>query len=118
MCYHQLLELFYPVDDENYPLIFRILIPLKLQVGAGVTVLLTGHAVSKRFCYIRYESKSYSLLSANDTLVRSSVYSQLCVQANPGIAYLLDVDGEEKEVVTKFFFTKEIIYFIIYFLSP
>jgi hypothetical protein len=42
----------------------------------------------------------------------------LCVQANPGIAYLLDVDGEEKEVVTKFFFTKEIIYFMMFILSP
>jgi hypothetical protein len=41
----------------------------------------------------------------------------LCVQANPGIAYLLDVDGEEKEVVTKFFFTKEIIYFMLFFLT-
>ncbi len=41
----------------------------------------------------------------------------LCVQANPGIAYLLDVDGEEKEVATKFFFTKEIIYFMLFFFS-
>jgi hypothetical protein len=42
----------------------------------------------------------------------------LCLQANPGIVYMLDVDGEEKEVVTKFFFTKEIIYFMTFIRLP